>query len=240
MSSSDSASGRDRYTTWLLHDSRKTPTLLALFAVVAIALTGCGESAESGSDKQLDANGCTVAEMPAAKSVDVSPPSTQLDPNKTHVVTMSTNCGEFKIKLDAKNNPRTASSFAHLVEEGVYDGTWFHRIVPDFVIQGGDPNADGSGGSGYDIVEPPTGQYRIGTVAMAKTANDPAGNSSSQFYVVIGEDGTDLPPDYAIAGDVSDGEDVIERIARYAPGEASDGAPSGVAIIEKASVSTSE
>ncbi len=178
--------------------------------------------------------------MPTAKSVDVNSPTTQLDPEKTHVVTMVTNCGEFKIELDAERNPRTASSFAHLVEEGVYDGTWFHRIVPDFVIQGGDPNADGTGGSGYNIVEPPTCKYRIGTVAMAKTANDPTGNSSSQFYVVIGEDGTDLPPDYAIAGKVSEGNDVIERIARYAPDQASGESPSGVAIIEKASVSSTE
>lgn len=224
-------------TGWILRESRKTPILLALFVALAVALSGCGDEG-AGSANKIDANGCKQAAKPVAKTVDVQLPTEALDPEQTNTATIVTNCGKFVIELAAKKNPRTASSFAHLVEEGVYDGTWFHRIVPGFVIQGGDPNADGTGGSGYDIVEPPTGKYRVGTVAMAKAANDPAGSSSSQFYIVLGEAGTALPPDYAIAGRVVEGQDVVEKIARYAPPDGSSESPTGVAIIESAKVTS--
>lgn len=205
----------------------------AILVALALFVVGCG-----GSDDKtpaIDANGCETAEQPAAKTVDVQPPTKELDPNEKHVVEFVTNCGDFTIELDAKNNPRTAASFAHLAQEGLYDDTWFHRIVEGFVVQGGDPNADGTGGSGYNISEPPTGKYKIGTVAMAKGGGDPSGTSSSQFYIVIGADGTDLPPDYAIAGEVTAGMETVMKIAGYAPEPGvPDAGPTGVAVIESA------
>lgn len=213
-------------------------TLLASSAAVLVAalfLVGCG-----GDDPEpvtFDPNGCRNAKKPAPKDVDIARSTETLDPDARSIVNFRTNCGDFQVLLDAKNNPRTSSSMAHLVQEGFYDGTWFHRIVTGFVIQGGDPAGDGSGGTGWDIVEPPTGDYRVGTVAMAKSANDPTGTSSSQFYIVIGKDGTDLPPDYAIAGRLAGGLDVVEKIAQYAPGENEQtDVPVGVAVIEKATL----
>lgn len=217
---------------------RKSGLVRVLFVVtglfvLAAAVAGCGGEKEA----KIDANGCAIVEQPPAKSVALTVPTNELDPKAEHLVKFETNCGDFTIKLDAKNNPRTASSFAFLTEEGVYDDTWFHRIVEGFVVQGGDPSGDGTGGSGYNISEPPTGGYRIGTVAMAKAGADPSGTSSSQFYIVIGADGTDLPPDYAIAGEVSEGLDVVKKIAGYAP-EAGvpDAVPTGVAVVESATL----
>lgn len=205
------------------------------FSLSAIAVAGCG--GDDSKQSTVDANGCRTVAQPASKSVEVSRPTESLDPDARNIVNFKTNCGDFQVLLDAKRNPRTANSMAHLVREGFYDDTWFHRIVPGFVIQGGDPAGDGTGGTGWTIVEPPTGPYRVGTVAMAKAANEPSGSSSSQFYVVIGENGTDLPPDYAIAGRLVGGQEVIEKISQYAaPDDAQSDAPVGVALIEKASL----
>lgn len=213
----------------------KRPPLAMGLLLTALLLAGCG--GDETAQVALDPNGCRTAEKPPAKDVDVARPTETLDPNARNIVNFKTNCGDFQILLDAKRNPRTASSMAHLTQEGLYDNTWFHRIVAGFVIQGGDPAADGTGGTGWNIVEPPTGKYRVGTVAMAKSATDPSGTSSSQFYIVIGEDGTDLPPDYAIAGRVVGGSDVVDKIAQYAPGENEQtDVPVGVAVIEKATL----
>ena len=93
------------------------------------------------------------------------------------MATVSTNCGDFEITLDAKQAPRTGGSFKALADEGFYDGLTFHRIVAGFVIQGGDPKGDGTGGPGYSVVEaPPQGlSYTKGVVAMAKTDTEPRG-----------------------------------------------------------------
>ena len=100
-----------------------------------------------------------------------------------------------------------------LARSGFYDGTIFHRIVPGFVIQGGDPTQSGSGGPGYKTVDKPPAdaRYTRGVVAMAKTGAEAAGTSGSQFFVVTADD-AQLPPDYAIVGKVVDGLDVVERI----------------------------
>lgn len=218
-----------------------------LLVLVALALifvaAGCGDDkAESGStadvnSEGLDAAGCTPAEQPEPKEVDLKKPTEKLDPDKTYTAVFETNCGSFSVELDVKNNPVTAGSFAHLVEEGVYDDTWFHRIITDFVIQGGDPSGDGTGGVGYTVEEKPDGAYEVGTVAMAKTGQDPAGTSGSQFYIVIGQQGASLPPDYAIAGKVVDGQDTTQRIASYASATGDQaGTPTGVAVVEKATL----
>lgn len=213
---------------------------MSLFALLSVS-AGCGGGDDpKTATTETDAHGCQAAEQPQPRSIELTAPRKQLDAKKSYEVTFATNCGEFKVALDVKNNPKTSSSFAHIVEEGAYNGTWFHRIVPDFVVQGGDPKADGTGGVGYSVVEPPTGKYRIGTVAMAKAGSEPSGASSSQFYIVIGESGTDLPPDYAIAGKVSDGMDVVEKIAEYVPPENTPGdMPQDVALIQRATLAVS-
>jgi len=109
--------------------------------------------------------------------------------------------------------PKTVSSFVFLAEEGFYDDLTFHRIVPEFVIQGGDPEGTGTGGPGYTVVEkpPPNLAYTKGVVAMAKSGAEPPGSSGSQFYVVTGAD-AGLPPEYALVGKVDKGIGVVERI----------------------------
>ena len=103
---------------------------------------------------------------------------------------VETSCGTFDIALDTKRAPKTANSFAFLAEEGFYDDLTFHRIVPGFVIQGGDPLGTGTGGPGYSVDEKPPANlaYTKGIVAMAKSSAEPPGSSGSQFYVVTGAD----------------------------------------------------
>lgn len=209
--------------------------------VLALAAAGCGDSKEEApadtadvNSQGLDVNGCELKSRPESKTVDLKKPTKKLDPKKTHTIEFQTNCGDFTIELDAKKNPKTAASVAHIAREGAYDGTWFHRIIADFVIQGGDPLGEGSGDVGYSIVEEPTGAYDLYSVAMAKAGNEPPGASSSQFYIVTGQQGIELPPEYAIAGKVVDGVDTVQRISGYA---AADGQPpTGVAVIEKATL----
>jgi cyclophilin family peptidyl-prolyl cis-trans isomerase len=101
-----------------------------------------------------------------------------------------------------------------LAKHKFYNGTTIHRIVPDFVIQGGDPTGTGSGGPGYTIRERPPKdlKYTKGVVAMAKTDQEPAGTSGSQFFIVTGPGAAQLPPDYALLGKVTKGQDVVDRI----------------------------
>jgi cyclophilin family peptidyl-prolyl cis-trans isomerase len=195
--------------------------LTVALAACLLALSACGGSAKKqataatpGSAGGKTSTGCQQATKPAAKTVKLPKPKSQLSPSKTYVATVSTTCGDFQITLDAKRAPKTGGSFAYLASKGVYDNTTFHRIVPGFVIQGGDPKGDGTGGPGYKVVEAPPKslQYTKGVVAMAKTQLEPAGTSGSQFFVVTGEDAK-LPPDYALLGKVTGGQATLDRIA---------------------------
>jgi peptidyl-prolyl cis-trans isomerase B (cyclophilin B) len=211
--------------------------VLTLVAIAALSISGCGGGSDKPAAATTDAHGCKTAQKPEPKTVKLSAPTEKLDPSQTYVATFMTNCGAFQITLDPKHNPLTSASFAQLVNKGVYNDTWFHRIVANFVLQGGDPSGSGGGDAGYNVVEPPTGKYKIGTVAMAKTATAPSGASSSQFYIVIGSDGTDLPPDYAIAGRVTSGQKTIDKLATYAePVDPQTAMPVDVALIEKATL----
>jgi cyclophilin family peptidyl-prolyl cis-trans isomerase len=129
------------------------------------------------------------------------------------IATVATSEGTFAIRLDAADSPNTVASFESLARKGFFDGTRFFRIVPGFVIQGGDPKNDGTGGPGYTTVDKPpaTTRYLHGTVAMAKTQTDPAGTGGSQFFVVTGAD-AQLPPVYAVLGHVVSGLAVVDRI----------------------------
>src|ERR1044072_9088637 len=176
--------------------------LVLLCLLCGLLVAGCGgdDSSSSGS------------EQPAA-TADSGP--APLDPAKTYVATVSTSMGDFEITLDAKRAPKTGGSFKSLADKGFYDGLKFHRVVPGFVIQGGDPNGDGTGGPGYSVVEaPPAGlEYTKGVVAMAKTQSEAPGTSGSQFFVVTAQD-AQLPPDYALLGKVTSGGSVVDKISR--------------------------
>lgn len=169
------------------------------------------------------------------KEVYGAPTDQHLDPNKRYIVELKTSCGTIDIALAVSTSPKTANSIAFLVRKHFYDGLVFHRISPDFVIQGGDPKGDGSGTAGYQVIEPPPKnfQYSKGTVAMAKAGSDPPGASSSQFFVVATEHGQQvLTPDYAVAGLVSKGMDAVAKIMQLATGDTTP--PKAYAYIESA------
>ena len=206
------------------------PRLAAALALAAV-LASCGAddpppagggapadttstTAEPGTTQTEPASGCETLEAPPPKrDGGERAPRAALPEGRDHDVTVSTNCGDFTIRLDVAGAPRTAASFAALAKSGFYDDTVFHRIVPNFVIQGGDPTATGTGGPGYKTRDVPAqdARYTKGVVAMAKAGDEPPGTAGSQFFVVTGED-VGLPPDYAVLGEVTDGLDVVARI----------------------------
>jgi cyclophilin family peptidyl-prolyl cis-trans isomerase len=142
------------------------------------------------------------------------PPQT-IDRSDHLEAVIETNCGRFKIKLDARRSPVIVNSFAYLARSGFYDGLSFNRVVPNFIIQGGDPRGNGFGGPGYHVVEPPSSRvhYRPGTVAMAKASAEPSGWSGSTFFVVAGQGG-EIAPEYAVLGQITSGMATVKRINR--------------------------
>ena len=135
----------------------------------------------------------------------------QIDPDKRYTATMNTSKGSIVIELDAAGAPRTVNSFVFLARERFYDGVAFHRIIPGFVVQGGDPEGTGSGGPGYRFPDelPKPGRYQIGSLAMANAGPDTNG---SQFFIISGPDGASLPPQYSLFGAVVSGGDVVSAI----------------------------
>jgi peptidyl-prolyl cis-trans isomerase B (cyclophilin B) len=212
--------------------------------VVVLALAGCGGSDDEeeggGEDTQTEqaASGCKQVQQPPAKrDGGEEKPAEELDPNATYEVTFQTNCGDFTISLDPRLAPEATASFLALAESGFYDETNFHRVVPGFVVQGGDPTGSGSGGPGYTTRdEPPrNAQYTKGVVAMAKAGNEPAGTAGSQFFVVTGDD-AGLPPDYTVIGEVTAGMDTVDRLGQR--GDPATEQPTEPLVIEKTTVRT--
>jgi peptidyl-prolyl cis-trans isomerase B (cyclophilin B) len=196
------------------------PRVTAIAGTLALALmAGCGGGGGVETTSAALPAGCTKVAEPPAKHVSLTQPTQQLHGPAT--ATVETSCGSFRISLATTTAPKTTSSFAYLARRGVYDNTPFHRIIPGFVVQGGDPTGTGTGGPGYFVDEPPpqTTSYTLGTVAMAKSPVDPPGRSGSQFFVVVAAD-AGLTPDYALLGHVTSGMDVVQRIAQL-------GTPSG-------------
>jgi cyclophilin family peptidyl-prolyl cis-trans isomerase len=219
--------------------------LIALLTVLVFAACGDDDSDTGKMSGGVETNGgaattaaenvrkCAQVEAPPAKpDGGAEKPHLKLNPAKTSTVTFQTSCGDFTVTLDAKGAPNTAASFASLARSGFYGDTIFHRIVPGFVIQGGDPTGTGTGGPGYKTVDKPpkTATYTQGVVSMAKTAAEKPGTSGSQFYVVTAQD-AGLPPEYAIVGKVTAGMDTVMRIeALGTPSEQ----PSRPVVIEQA------
>ena len=141
------------------------------------------------------------------------------------VATITTNLGIITVQLDSANSPIATKHFVDLVKAKFYDGLTFHRASKNFVIQGGDPQGDGSGTPKSVVVgEVPTDHYPLGSIAAAKTGNDPAGTFGNQFFIVTGSNGATLPNDYARWGKVVSGLDVAQKIEALAPASG-DGAP---------------
>lgn len=137
-------------------------------------------------------------------------PELTIDLNKTYRATLHTNKGDIELELDAARSPQAVNNFVFLAKEGFYDGVIFHRVVPGFVIQGGDPTGTGTGGPGYkfrDELEG-TGAYSRGTLAMANAGPNTNG---SQFFICLADVG--LPHAYTIFGEVVSGMEAVDAIA---------------------------
>jgi cyclophilin family peptidyl-prolyl cis-trans isomerase len=219
---------------------RLLPLPLVALALVAAACGGSSDDqqADSGTPAAtgVEDTGCRKVAAPEPKGEQHLPkPKLKLDPSKTYVAEVATSCGTFEIRLAVKQAPKTSAAFTALAREGFFDGLTFHRIVPGFVIQGGDPMGNGQGGPGFSVREAPPEDltYTRGVVAMAKTGTEPAGTSGSQFFVVTAED-AGLPPDYALLGQVTKGDDVVERIGVVPTGP--DEAPADPVVIESIKV----
>jgi cyclophilin family peptidyl-prolyl cis-trans isomerase len=186
--------------------------VIAAIVVGAILIGRGGGDGEAGT---ASAKGCEQVEKPEPKHVTLKAPEQTVKRGEELSARIETSCGDFTIALDTERAPKTVNSFVYLSEEGFYDGLPFHRISPGFVIQGGDPLGNGTGGPGYSVDEkpPPNLSYTKGTVAMAKTSAEPPGRSGSQFYVVLAPD-AGLPPEYALVGKVSEGMEVVDRIGK--------------------------
>jgi peptidyl-prolyl cis-trans isomerase B (cyclophilin B) len=226
--------------------------LAVLIASLALLAAGCGSDSSDDNESAATpaatetqeaapdlSNGCEKADKPAAKDVgDIKKPTEKLDKSKTYVATVSTNCGDFEIELDAKRAPVTGGNFKYLADQKFFDGTTFHRIVKDFVIQGGDPMGTGEGGPGYTVVEAPPKDltYDKGVVAMAKTQTDPPGASGSQFFVVTGDGAAQLPAEYALLGKVTSGMDAVDKINGI-QADSNTGQPAFTVVIKSITVS---
>ncbi len=185
--------------------------LIAITAIVGIAaipvLAGCGSSDSSST-------ATTGADTSAASAKTwSSAPAMAIDVNAAYTATMKTSKGAITITLDPTQAPTTVNNFVFLSKNGFYDGLTFHRVIPGFMIQGGDPAGTGGGGPGYQFADelPSANTYKIGSVAMANAGPNTNG---SQFFIITGPNGVSLPPSYSLFGQVTKGQAVANAIAQ--------------------------
>ncbi len=199
------------------------------------AKEGGKEETAAKEEEGAAASSCKKVAQPKPREESLPKPKMTTKKGEKATVTVATNCGTFDIALNTTEDPVIANSFAYLVEEGFYNELTFHRIVPEFVIQGGDPLGTGEGGAGYEVVEAPpkNTKYTLGTVAMAKTAEAAPGTAGSQFYIVTGPQGETLPAEYAVAGQVTKGLNVVETIGELGGAEEK---PTQPVVIEKMTI----
>ena len=176
----------------------------------------------------VDGSAAPVTSFPAA-------PEMCIDTAKKYTVTVETSLGSYTAELDAAKAPKTVNNFVYLARYHYFDNTPCHRIIPGFVVQCGDPTGTGQGGPGYAFPDelPAAGDYKLGSLAMANSGADTNG---SQFFVISGDAGIALPPQYSLFGQVTSGLDVVAKLD--AAGTAG-GTPTTAVTITKVTVSQS-
>jgi cyclophilin family peptidyl-prolyl cis-trans isomerase len=224
--------------------ARARLAIAATCAAVAVVGTACGsdssdDPATSAATTAAAAGACAGGVLPtaeaSAQSESYDAPEQVLKDGCTYSATMTTNFGEIEIDLDPEAAPETVNSFVFLATQGFFDGLTFHRVVPGFVIQGGDPTGTGTGGPGYTIPDelPAEPGYAEGAVAMANAGPNTSG---SQFFIVTG-DASFLPNAYSLFGTVTEGLDVAKEIEGLAdpnadPNDPGAQSPTEPAVIE--------
>jgi peptidyl-prolyl cis-trans isomerase B (cyclophilin B) len=141
-----------------------------------------------------------------------TPPAHEINDDAVYEATITTDRGDMVLELDPKLAPNTVNNFVSLARQGFYDGLTFHRVVPEFVIQGGDPEGSGRGGPGYRFAdEPVKGEYTFGAVAMANAGPDTNG---SQFFICIDDCTRKLDKAYNLFGYVTSGGEIAPQITQ--------------------------
>ncbi len=149
--------------------------------------------------------------MPASLSANkkMNQPEMIIDQNKKYEATLHTSVGDITLSLNTKETPITANNFIYLAKNQFYDDTIFHRVIDGFMIQGGDPRGDGTGGPGYQFDDEDfSGEYKRGTIAMA---NSGPNTNGSQFFIMHQDYA--LQPNYVIFGQVTSGLEIVDKIA---------------------------
>ncbi len=166
---------------------------------------------------------------------DGTPPM-MIDPTKRYTAEMTTSKGSMTIALDPAAAPKTVNNFVFLARYHYFDGIVFHRVIPGFVLQGGDPEGSGRGGPGYKFEDelPAPGRYELGSLAMA---NSGPNTNGSQFFVISGPDGMRLPPQYSLFGKVIKG---LETVAAIDAIGSRSGSPSEQVVIESVSITEAD
>lgn len=202
----------------------------AVVAIVAIYFASKGSPSKSAAPAK---SGVTTTTKPKAIAPVCPPvngsakreiaftkaPPMCINTSANYTAIVKTDVGTFDIALNAKEAPKTVNNFVFLARYHFYNGIIFHRVIPGFVVQGGDPTGTGAGGPGYKFADelPKAGAYKLGSVAMA---NSGPNTNGSQFFIVVGTQGEQLPPKYSLFGQVTKGMSVVQKIA-------ADGTPSG-------------
>lgn len=202
-----------------------------LFGVVVVSIfafsgvfSGDSEQLPSGYEGFRSQETACGADQPDPETVmSFAAPEEQTDitSSSTVTATLVTSCGDIVMELLPADYPETVNSFVFLAREGFYDGQVFHRAVENYVVQAGDPAADGTGGPGYVVADEfpddPDWVYTEGVVAMA---NRGARSTGSQFFIVVGDDGRFLTSSFNVLGTVVSGEDTLEMITAIEKGVA--------------------
>jgi len=204
---------------------RKKTSLFLMLAALSLLLSGCGvkDSAQSAQTTEITIDSLAVTDSGgqsdnapnnqdqtnANSAMPNSQPQLSIDQNKSYTAIMRTDQGDIEIALNAKATPITVNNFVTLAKKNFYDNTIFHRIIKGFMIQGGDPRGDGTGGPGYQFDDEPfVGEYKRGTIAMANAGPNTNG---SQFFIMHAD--YPLPKNYVIFGQVIKGLSVVDKIA---------------------------
>jgi len=185
--------------------SNKTAVMIvsALFLVIIILVIVLLQPGQTENENSTQ----PAAVSPIVK--EKTNPTITIDMKKTYQATIKTTEGGITIKLNAKETPITVNNFVTLSKKGFYNNTIFHRVIKGFMIQGGDPKGDGTGGPGYQFNDESfTGDYKRGTVAMANAGPNTNG---SQFFIM--HQNNDLPKNYVIFGEVVGGIETVDKIA---------------------------